>query len=1628
MTTLVKFMIIVGADNRPPVLEKSLYYSWKIRMEFYMEHRENGRMILDSVQNDPLVWPTITKEDGTTRKKTYAKLFASEKLQADCDCKATNIILQGLPPNMYAIFNHHKVAKEIWDRVKLLITVSVLLKISQLINNMNVINISMRPVQVNIKFMNSLPPGWSKFVTDTEDLDAYDSDCDDVSNAKAEHIKSMIENYKEEKAKHEMDEIKTINIELEHSVAKLLYENERLHKEIKHLKKIYKAQFDSIKTTRALFKEHDDSLIAQLNSKSMENADLKRQIQDKVFVITSLKNDLQKLKGKETIKNVAQIPIATTIAPCMFKTDLEPLAPRLLNNREAHIDYLKHTREQADILQGIVKQAKAKQSLDNALDFACKHAKQIQELLVYVRDTCPNAYKPSEKLIVVTPMNKVKKVSEDLGIFSNIIPQKPCNPPNRDDWDYLFQLMFDEYFNPPTIAVSPVLIAAEPRTVDIADSPVSTSIDLDEPSIRSSSNVRPSHTLFEHPGRWTMDNPKANMIDDPSRSVSTIKQLETDVMWCYFDVFLTFVEPKNFKQAMTEPSWIDAVKTDEFGRVLKDKARLVAQRFRKEEGNDFEESFAPVARIKAIRIFVANTTNKNMTIFQMDVKTDFLNGELKEELYVSQPEGFVDQDNPSHVYKLKKALHGLKQAPHACDSVDMPMVEKNKLDEDLHGILVDATLYHGMIGSLLYLTSSTPDLIYAVCLCARYQAKPTEKHLNAVKRIFRYLKGTINMDLWYSKDIDKVMLIKLKWIYKVKTDEFGRVLKDKARLVAQRFRKEEGNDFEESFAPVARIKAIRIFVANTTNKNMTIFQMDVKTDFLNGELKEELYVSQPEGFVDQDNPSHVYKLKKALHGLKQAPHACDSVDMPMVEKNKLDEDLHGILVDATLYHGMIEKNKLDEDLHGILVDATLYHGMIGSLLYLTSSRPDLIYAVCLCARYQAKPTEKHLNAVKRIFRYLKGTINMDLWMEYQLADIFTKPFLRTRKIQLLDRRARNRNPVAAQQVALDNALVAPEKRLKIEKCNNTIQNIKDTNAYQFNLDKEKFRVDTEVFHEILHICLILPKQEFVELPFEDELVTFIQELSYSCKCDMLSAIHTDQMHQPWRTFDAIINRCISRKKTGLDRLRESIAQILAHALPRFTKVIINHFISKDKTISNRNMINLHTVRDDTLLDIKDSKADKTYLDFSTGKSTPKKSRKFKKVSSPSKKLSSVLEEEPAVKPKRAKKPAKKSTTVPTTGVVIRDTPSESVPKKKTPAKVDRGKDMDLLSDVALLEAAQLKKTLKKSKMETHKLHASGSGDGVGSQPKVLDEQEDKTNGTDKGTDSSDDDSNDDDNDKVTKDDDDDDVDSDADGDKEASDSEKMDSDEDVNPTLNQNNDAEEEYKTEVPLQSSSVSSDFANQFLNLDNILPTDTEFISMMNVKSAQEEEPVFEAADKKMSLNQGDDLGNIDDQLNVEAASMDDLFKKPERPLNLNSDWNTTKTIDFRPPQTWISKIAKAKKNPFYLRRVNKHSYRFLSIWTCRSRVELEYHFEECYKVVTDRLDWTNPKGHEYLFDLSKPLPLIEDQVRHVVLANYFINNNLEYLKGGSSSRKYTTSTTKTNAAKYDAIEGIEDMVSSL
>ncbi|GJU41980.1 retrovirus-related pol polyprotein from transposon TNT 1-94 [Tanacetum coccineum] len=227
-----------------------------------------------------------------------------------------------------------------------------------------------------------------------------------------------------------------------------------------------------------------------------------------------------------------------------------------------------------------------------------------------------------------------------------------------------------------------------------------------------------------------------------------------------------------------------------------------------------------------------------------------------------------------------------------------------------------------------------------------------------------------------------------------------------ARLVAKGYAHEEGIDFEESYAPVARLEAVQIFVACAAHKSFPIYQMDVKMAFLNDPLKEEVYVAQLDGFVDPNHPKKVYHLRKALYVLMQALRAWyDELSNFMMSKGftkgTIDATLYTIrygddillvqiYVDDIIFRTsnspipmslgtpLATKPKLDVDLSGKIVDQIDYHSKIGSLMYLTSSRPDLVQAVCYCARYQARPTEKHLKEVKRIFRYLKSTINMGL--------------------------------------------------------------------------------------------------------------------------------------------------------------------------------------------------------------------------------------------------------------------------------------------------------------------------------------------------------------------------------------------------------------------------------------------------------------------------------------------------------------------------------------------------------------------------------------------------------------------------------------------------------------------------
>ncbi|GJY91179.1 hypothetical protein Tco_0506375 [Tanacetum coccineum] len=446
------------------------------------------------------------------------------------------------------------------------------------------------------------------------------------------------------------------------------------------------------------------------------------------------------------------------------------------------------------------------------------------------------------------------------------------------------------------------------------------------------------------------------------------------------------------------------------------------------------------------------------------------------------------------------------------------------------------------------------------------------------------------------------------------------------------------------------------------------------------------------------------------------------------------------------------------------------------------------------------------------------------------------------------------NSITAQQVALDNALAAPENRVKIGICNMRINPRKNPKepTYQvvldaltlspfypaflitaeFKLDKKKCRVDVEVFRTILQICLRLSNQEFVIPPSSDpKIVSFIKELGYTGDIDFVTKVYTDHMHQPWRTFAAVINDdSILGSLRFVSKTEEY--QVYGALIPAW--------------MTNRKMLN--------------STAYKTYLAFATGAATPKKAREFKKPTSPSKKKTPVVVEEPAEKP----------------------------------AKKFAAKDSLLVFKSKIL---LLKKAIKQSKRETNIHQASGSSEGAGIEPKIFSKSEYESWGdSDDDNDDDDQQSNDEQNvfdnprisdgEEETQEDefvrtpenyvpsDDENIDDEeyerinkemyhdvnvelkdaepADkgkGDEEMTDAEQVD---DENEKVNQevvgdqvNDDAQATVtaalatqKTEVPLQSSSISSDYATKFLNFDNIPSADTEIISMMNIK-VQHEDP---------------------------------------------------------------------------------------------------------------------------------------------------------------------------------------------
>nr|GEV69771.1 hypothetical protein [Tanacetum cinerariifolium] len=381
--------------------------------------------------------------------------------------------------------------------------------------------------------------------------------------------------------------------------------------------------------------------------------------------------------------------------------------------------------------------------------------------------------------------------------------------------------------------------------------------------------------------------------------------------------------------------------------------------------------------------------------------------------------------------------------------------------------------------------------------------------------------------------------------------------------------------------------------------------------------------------------------------------------------------------------------------------------------------------------------------------------------EYQLADIFTKALCKERieflinKLgmrsftpetlkQLADEAEEIMDTTKAQQIVLDDALIAPTNRLNIRKCNHRLSSDLKSNEPTLQvMNGRSHTLNMENFNDMLQICPRLPGQKFKDPPFEEEVLSFIKDLGHTREIKFLTDVNVNYMHQPWRSFTVIINKCLSEKTTDVDSLLENKNSKKNNDMcyPRFTKVIIDYFMSKDHSISRRNKMFWHIAKDDLMFntirvisrhqdiqiysailpdvltnqEMLDFKAYKEYYAVASGAEPPKAKTKYKKK-----------DDEPVTSPKNKLVQDTKGTRLKSKAKVTKPD------NEKQPAKKTKVKGLAVLSKVALSEAEQIKVATKRSKKDFHISHESGSGDGVNTQSKVHDEQQQKTFGTDEG--------------------------------------------------------------------------------------------------------------------------------------------------------------------------------------------------------------------------------------------------------------------------------------------------------
>nr|GEZ29418.1 retrovirus-related Pol polyprotein from transposon TNT 1-94 [Tanacetum cinerariifolium] len=768
------------------------------------------------------------------------------------------------------------------------------------------------------------------------------------------------------------------------------------------VKRHYKELYDSIKIVRAQTIENTNSLLTEV-------ANLKAQIKE------NLKSNCVTMSAVKS----------KVLARGMYVIDVEPILPRNRNNMDVHLDYLKHLKESVSTLREIVEEARVEKLLDYSLVSACRYPKHSQKLVEYVQSRGNTIRELREKISRLTKKHSAADPIHDLKALDS------QNKKLHAKVNALHDL--NERWRAEMKKLSGITRNFANLKAQIKENLKSNCVTMS--AVKSKVLARGMYVIDVEPilprNRNNMD-VHLDYLKHLKESVSTLREIVEEArveklldcslvsacrQFCDSDLEVAFRKHSYYIRDMDGVELIKGFRGSNLYTILVE------------------------GMMKSYPICLLSKASKNKSwlwhhhLNHLNFGT--INDLARKDLVRGLPHLKFEKDHlcsacqlvsrtPQQNKVVKRRNRTLVEAARTMLIVSKASMflwaaaaaTASRILENYNPqLILKFSLVMHQAGRVMESTTNDPDESWKL-----FTHLPSSSALQSPSLLQGVAAESTIMEDNPFASIDNDPFVNVfapephseassseDWIYKIRLDEYGDVLKNNARLVAKGYRQEEGIDFEESFASVSRIEAIRIFITNATSKNMIIYQMDVKTAFMNGELKKEVYVNQPEVIVDPDHPTHVYHLKKALYSLKQAPRALyDTLSRFLLNNKFFKEILNKFEMDSCdpVDTPMMDRLKLDEDPLGIPVDQTQFCSMIGSLKYLTASRPNIVFVVCMCAsaitlycNNVQHSRSKHINIRHHFIKEQVENGVVELYFvttDYQLAGIFTKAFPRER--------------------------------------------------------------------------------------------------------------------------------------------------------------------------------------------------------------------------------------------------------------------------------------------------------------------------------------------------------------------------------------------------------------------------------------------------------------------------------------------------------------------------------------------------------------------------------------------------------------------------------------------------------